>query len=445
MTEPTGKEDLEKMTCVELKRMLKSMRLKCGGRKADLVQRVLDNQKKITKPASSKTNSPASSAASSSARVRRSIGKQVRDRFTLGRVLGSEGKDGLVLLAKDRETHVEYALKVFKPKKSVANIQKEAEMQKLCAARGVAPAIVSEWSISGANRCFAMEKLDRTLEQVIRSQKGALTKAQTQRLIHVFREISKAGVLHNDMNVGKNVMMDDATGLFYAIDFGFSKRMKKPNDYENLSLLAHVDNLLKRPVFEKVIKEAEKKNGVVIDVRAKVRQDIDDRKFQRLSKLVGAVRAAQMLGRKLEGARKRKSVSKDTSATASKQKSKRRMRRRSPQGNDAAAENNENDDEDMVRGSAFVVPSVSSSSVAISRAKPSKKKLVLRQIDSPGPSRFSLSPVPSSEEARHEKKKKKSTGSLFPSPRRFQAAALSAASVVGAVAFAAVCQYGANA
>jgi len=122
---------------------------------------------------------------------------------------------------------------------------------------------------------------------------------QIKRLEHIFRELSLAAVLHNDINVGKNVLIDDSTGLFYVIDFGFSKKMKTPNDYENLSLLAHIDKMLVRPVFKDIIASAEKSNGVVIDVRAKIRRDAEERKFKRLAKLVGVVKAAKMLKRKI--------------------------------------------------------------------------------------------------------------------------------------------------
>ena len=92
--------------------------------------------------------------------------------------------------------------------------------------------------------------------------------------VALFRRLSsEAEILHNDENVGRNIMTD-ARGRFFLIDFGFSstitaKQRAKSGPLPNLALLSRVDALLAKDarVFAPIVRAYEAEHGVRIDAR----------------------------------------------------------------------------------------------------------------------------------------------------------------------------------
>lgn len=67
------------------------------------------------------------------------------------------------------------------------------------------------------HRCFAMEKLNRTLHQVVQDQDGKLSKLQQSQIIDLLKELSVLGIRHNDSNICKiHVMLYLARCLRFA-------------------------------------------------------------------------------------------------------------------------------------------------------------------------------------------------------------------------------------
>jgi serine/threonine protein kinase len=222
-------------------------------------------------------------------RLAKSTSKAARRAFEVLEPLGVEGKDGQVFLVRRRVDAECFAMKVFKPTKSVANIRRECAFQRRAAAAGLAPKIVSEWEADESNRCFVMERMERTLEDLLRDQKGTLTKAQAGQIEALVRGLSRIKIMHNDGNIGKN-LMERADGTLLLIDFGMSKPIdsrvvKKFGKEPNLGLLGQVDRMLKRPMFKATIAEYEAGAGVVVDARAAARAKMEARKLQRLREM----------------------------------------------------------------------------------------------------------------------------------------------------------------
>jgi len=211
-----------------------------------------------------------------------SISRDILKEYIIISKLGTPGKDGIVLCVYSTKDKRQYAMKVFKKGKSLKNIKQEIFFQKKAARHGLAPPII--WDTPDEkNRLFIMEKMSDTLESVLRTQRGTLTKAQTKQIIVLVRRLDDIHILHNDENIGKNMMVN-SSGHFYFIDFGFSKKIKK-NTQTNMGLLTVIDRLLKKPVFHNVVSKEEKKTGKTIDVRKKVRDAMKDRIKQRIKEL----------------------------------------------------------------------------------------------------------------------------------------------------------------
>ncbi len=130
--------------------------------------------------------------------------------------LGREGKDGRTFLVEDNQK-CQFALKLFKPTKHRAQIQKEIEMQIQAATAGIAPNVV-DYDLDG--RYIVMEKLDMTLFEYFRKQNGHLTLAQQKSVVDLFKRLDACGVLHGDPNI-LNFMRKGRK--WYAIDYGFAK------------------------------------------------------------------------------------------------------------------------------------------------------------------------------------------------------------------------------
>lgn len=145
-----------------------------------------------------------------------------------------------------------YAMKQFKPKKSPKTFMKEVTFQKNV---GVLAPKVIDYTTETPPR-LVMEKMDKTLEELIISQDGKLTTKQQKNLIELSNNMDKLEVYHNDPNP-LNIMVD-FNGKFRFIDYGMSKMIdpKKNGVNPNLralfmSFYGGVQGLVTRKIIKK--------------------------------------------------------------------------------------------------------------------------------------------------------------------------------------------------
>jgi tRNA A-37 threonylcarbamoyl transferase component Bud32 len=131
--------------------------------------------------------------------------------------LGKKGKEGTVDLVIDVDTKQTYARKKFRSSKSPTTLRREAEFQQLAADVGATPKIIE---VDYQKKWIIMEKLDRTLCDIIKDQNGNLTFDQQKQILNLYHTLDRIGVFHNDGNP-LNIM--EKNGRFYLIDFGFAK------------------------------------------------------------------------------------------------------------------------------------------------------------------------------------------------------------------------------
>jgi RIO-like serine/threonine protein kinase len=143
--------------------------------------------------------------------------------------LGFEGKEGVTHLAKNPKTGEEVAIKKFKKGKTTGKIKKEARYQNLAYEAGIAPEV---YNVNLKRRQIVMEKMDRTLLEVVYFQGGKLTSKQQRRIFELYREIYIIGLQHNDSSP-LNIMEKD--GELYFIDFGYTTKTKEDEpDYYSI-------------------------------------------------------------------------------------------------------------------------------------------------------------------------------------------------------------------
>ena len=194
--------------------------------------------------------------------------------FEYVKQLGSEGKDGMTLLAKNNADGKHYAVKIFRPKKSMRQIQKEYDFLKAAAIAGLAPKVIDLGVLNENNKCFMMEALDKTLKELIKEQGGSLTKNQRDQIVKLYEGLTEIGILHNDDNVLLNIMCRVRDNKLFLIDFGMSRAITKkdikirgPNP--NLrSIPLNLQHALRKTThnFRKIIDDYENKHGVIIDI-----------------------------------------------------------------------------------------------------------------------------------------------------------------------------------
>lgn len=162
------------------------------------------------------------------------------DKYQKIRQIGT-GKEGTVYLVRNRAGD-EYAMKTFRSQKSIKTFLKEADLQRLASKAGVAPKV---YMVDPVGKCIVMEKMDRHLLDVMKSQKGDLKKSQQLEIIDLYKKLDDAGVFQGDCNLN-NYMYRDRK--LYLIDYGLAKEITeklckkldtdKPNT--TLGLLAFV-------------------------------------------------------------------------------------------------------------------------------------------------------------------------------------------------------------
>lgn len=142
---------------------------------------------------------------------------KLSERFVKIKTLGHPGKEGTTYMVYDNETRSYKAMKCFRKKKSGNTLQKEADLQKIAAEAGIAPNVIY---VDTDKKFIVMDRLHRTLNDILREQKNILTPRQQTYILQLFMDLDKCGVFHNDPNPA-NIM--EKHGKFYMIDYGFAK------------------------------------------------------------------------------------------------------------------------------------------------------------------------------------------------------------------------------
>lgn len=126
------------------------------------------------------------------------------------------------------------AIKQFRKTKSPVRITSEAEFQKMASEKGISPKIL-KYDLDAKK--IEMEKLDRTLLDILKSSNGRISQKYQKRIIEIFRILDELEIFHADPNV-LNFMEKDKQ--LYIIDFGFAKkitsRLAKKHGTKNLNM-----------------------------------------------------------------------------------------------------------------------------------------------------------------------------------------------------------------
>lgn len=127
-----------------------------------------------------------------------------------------DGKEGKTYLVED-DKHNKYAMKTFKKTKSVTKLNKEADIQRKAAQKGIAPKIVE---VNEKDKYIVMDLLDRTLYDYMKERNGDIALKYQKQMIKIFEKLDEAKILHGDPSP-LNFMFKK--NKLYIIDFGFSK------------------------------------------------------------------------------------------------------------------------------------------------------------------------------------------------------------------------------
>lgn len=132
--------------------------------------------------------------------------------------LAPDGKDGSVFEVKNGDTRDTFAMKKFTNKKGKSDICSEVVCQALASRSNITPKIHEV-----DQSCMVMDKLNGyTLPQYLYSTDGVIPDKHQKRLLHIFRELDKVGVFHQDPNPFNFMFHNDQ---MWIIDFGMAKRM----------------------------------------------------------------------------------------------------------------------------------------------------------------------------------------------------------------------------
>jgi len=140
--------------------------------------------------------------------------------YTIGKRLGSPGKEGITYLATASNGE-DFAVKTFRRGKSVDRMCREARLQEMAASEGAAPSIVD---IDTEMKRIYMEKMDRHLLHVMEKQGNCLTPLQQKQILKLYKSLDKAKVFHGDVNI-YNYMYRGKR--LYMIDYGIAKEINR--------------------------------------------------------------------------------------------------------------------------------------------------------------------------------------------------------------------------
>ena len=149
----------------------------------------------------------------------RNYKKDKIDKYERIRQLGNKGKEGTTYLVKNVDNNKKYAMKTFRKSKSSSTLKNEYHLQQKASSVGISPRVVEYDTVS---KYIVMEKMEDHLIDIMKKQKGILTKGQQIDIINIFKKLDDIGVFHGDSNI-LNYMVKD--GRIYIIDFGFAKEI----------------------------------------------------------------------------------------------------------------------------------------------------------------------------------------------------------------------------
>ena len=155
--------------------------------------------------------------------------------FQVIKQLGQDGAQGVVSLV-EFPNGLRAAMKQFKPTKSSARIQSEADFQSRAAEAGVAPEVMY---VDVENKRIFMEPMRTRIVDVL--NRGNVRFSDD--LNHIMHTLDEIGVLHNDGNA-LNLMLDHNDCL-KIIDFGLAKEIdnkvrKKWQGAPNIKVTLHM-------------------------------------------------------------------------------------------------------------------------------------------------------------------------------------------------------------
>lgn len=137
------------------------------------------------------------------------------DQYIIINQLGDAGKDAKTYRVKLGRK--QYAMKQFKPRKSVKKIDDEVELQLIAAKAKISPVILE---VNEKYKYIVMEKLDKHLIDVHEKKKISLD--HQKQLIKIYKILDEQGIFHGDPNP-LNYMIKNKK--LYVIDFGMSKKI----------------------------------------------------------------------------------------------------------------------------------------------------------------------------------------------------------------------------
>ena len=132
-------------------------------------------------------------------------------------ISGKKGREGTTFRAG------EYAVKLFKKKKSSTKLAKEADLQSTAADYGVAPVV---HFVSTTEKFIIMDALEETIVDKGRREKWTSLPAEYRAQLYALcKRLDTAGVVQNDGNP-LNLMLD-GNGRLFIIDYGFAMKIDR--------------------------------------------------------------------------------------------------------------------------------------------------------------------------------------------------------------------------
>lgn len=138
-----------------------------------------------------------------------------KEQYIIINQLGDAGKDAKTYCVKLGRK--QYAMKQFKPRKSVKKIEDEVELQLIAAKAKISPVILE---VNEKYKYIVMEKLDKHLIDIHDEKKISLD--HQKQLIKIYKILDEQGIFHGDPNP-LNYMIKNKK--LYVIDFGMSKKI----------------------------------------------------------------------------------------------------------------------------------------------------------------------------------------------------------------------------
>jgi len=138
-----------------------------------------------------------------------------KEQYIIINQLGDAGKDAKTYRVKLGRK--QYAMKQFKPRKSVKKIEDEVELQLIAAKAKISPVILE---VNEKYKYIVMEKLDKHLIDIHDEKKISLD--HQKQLIKIYKILDEQGIFHGDPNP-LNYMIKNKK--LHVIDFGMSKKI----------------------------------------------------------------------------------------------------------------------------------------------------------------------------------------------------------------------------